>query len=128
MTPSSLHSQYVALTGLQITFTMARNFAWEQWQFHGWTPDDLAMVVRWLQKKNKRGGNYSLKFSRLIENTSHFEECLSEARAESRVTKMPRERASALRSTGRSDVLPTAECIQAGQRAVELLRTFRAAL
>jgi hypothetical protein len=120
-----LHALFCALTMMPISLDMNRERCWYEWQRKGWTSEDLKHVVAWIRKQNKAGGKYKLTFTKLVVELDQFEEKLMEARAESRKVVYPAAKASILRNTGRSDVPPSKECIQAGNRALGLLAEFK---
>jgi hypothetical protein len=121
---ASLHATYCGLTHLNVSLNMTRIWIWDRWIFEGFSEADLRSVILLLQAKNRSGGKYSLGFERLIRDTSWFGEQLAEARSKSRVKPQPA-RESVLRATGRPEA-QTPEAIAAGERAVEILRSFRA--
>ena len=80
-----LHACYVARTGYEIAYNLARENTWREWcQFGGWawTAEDLARVIGYLRSKIKRGerNEGALKFANLIGRPDNFEEDLNLAR------------------------------------------------
>ena len=118
-----LHALYIRLTGLDIRLDMARERDWFEWQRRGFTPDDLQLVIRHLQRGIREGKRNpgALKFSNLITMADRFEEDLAEARAAQRARRATAaqrtDRASVLRSTGR----PAESAPAQGARSVEEL-------
>jgi len=129
-----LHAEYVRLTGMDIALTMRRIYAWEQWSAHGWTGHDLALVVRFREKRWERDHVLpSYKFRWLIEATDDFEEALAEARAWRRQKHHSNGKSAVLRATGRESepVLPKAQQVgdvMRGKEALEALRALRDSL
>lgn len=129
-----LHRNYCSLTGITIPLTMQRIYQWEAWGVSGWTRDDLALVIRHLKEKIRRGQKTisCLRFGYLIGNTEWFGEDLGEAQAvaKNQVRHTPRE--SVLRATCRETQMPdkvrTAEQIMAGNEALKALLQLRASL
>lgn len=111
-----LHSQYCALTGLDVPFTSQSSFMWEAWLFNGWTESDLACVVRYIKQKIKEGKRpqESLLPRNLIQRTDFFGEDLAIARAENRnkTTQTPRQRV--LAQSGRPET-PKDNCAPVNQ-------------
>lgn len=120
-----IHDAFCRMTGMPIILDPYRERCWFDWQKKGFTEKDILLVVEWIRAQNKKGGKYKLTFSKLIVETDTFEEKLGEARAESRKVRYSPARAATLKATGRSDVPPTKECVQAGERALGLLATFK---
>lgn len=124
-----MHKLYCSLTGLDLKLMMREVFAWNAFAAHGFTEDDLKLVVPNIKAKIKAGRKWpsALLFRNLIENESNFNEELSEAKALARVPKVDKGRESVLRATGRStqgrDNFTTA-----GQAAFEALKKFRESL
>lgn len=88
----SLHATYCRLTGFQLSRARGlfdyRQRAWCDFLSAGFTEDDLALVITWLQRKIKAGERNigAIRFSNLIEALPRFEEELGMARAEVRNT------------------------------------------
>lgn len=118
---SELHKAYCDLTGMRVDLTLQRTFMWQAWKLKGWTVCDLALVIRFLQKKIRAGQKWesSLSFRRLIEDTEGFEENLSMARAAARGPKQDRERQSVLCATGRCGQAQPEPARSAGQIMAE---------
>lgn len=102
-TYARLHAVYLLATGADVPLTMSRIFTWEAWCARGWESTDLILVVKHIKSRIKEGRRWpeSFRFSNLIENTSRFEEDLSEARALNRIPKVDHGKAEVLRATGR---------------------------
>lgn len=84
-----LHAHYVARTGYDIAYNIARENTWREWcQWGGWlwTCDDLTRVIGYLRKKISRGerNEGALKFQNLIGRPDNFEEDLNLAREEAK--------------------------------------------
>ena len=97
-----LHAAYVQLTGFSLPLSMDREAAWFEWVKRGFTPDDLAALVKhhkWLAKSGIPAR--SLKFRSLVVNVDYAEEDLAEIRARSRVPPPKPNREEVLRATGR---------------------------
>jgi hypothetical protein len=124
----SLHAIYVRMTALEVVLNMPRIAAWEKWKAQGWTDSDLCLVIGAIKKgiKKQERRPAALKFRNLVEDISHFEEQLAEARAKERVVTVPKERAVVLRATGRDDRPPTQPFRPVSEVALKILRDFRA--
>lgn len=103
-----LHALYCALTGQQITLTIARYWPWECWLkmvAEKNIPPEAALraVVAHLRRgiRDQRRNEGCLKFSNLIQDLERAEEDLAEALARQRFVPPPAARASVLRATGR---------------------------
>jgi hypothetical protein len=117
MTPiESLHRAYVQLTGLDIRLDMARESDWFLYLKKGFDQDDLRLVIAHLKKGIQSGARNpgALKFRNLIVQLDYFEEDLAQARAEARIKKPDRARASILKSSNRGDEIPTKDPVKAG--------------
>jgi hypothetical protein len=84
-----LHAAYVARTGYEIAYNMARENVWREWCTFGewkWNVTDLARVIGYLKAKIRKGerNEGALKFANLIGRADNFEEDLSLARAEAK--------------------------------------------
>jgi hypothetical protein len=82
-----LHDSYVARTGYDIAYNMARENTWREWCQWGnwtWTGEDLTRVIGYLRKKIAKGerNEGALKFANLIGRPDNFEEDLNLAREE----------------------------------------------
>lgn len=80
-----LHGCYVARTGYEIAYNMARENVWRDWcQFGGWawTCEDLARVIGYLraQIRNGKRNEGALKFANLVGRPDNFEEDLNLAK------------------------------------------------
>ncbi len=129
----ALHDVYVQRSGLNIVLTMGRMAAWNVWRSHGWSVGDLEAVIALTKRRIAEGRKWegSLHFSKLIENISHFEEMLAEARAWARKPKVNPARASVLRATFRPVEEPksnaqTSGDVLAAAKAFEAFRAWRA--
>ena len=128
-----LHSQYCALTGLEVPYTMQLHYAYEAFIVAGFGEPDLACVIRYLKARIRKGKNpkESLLPRNLIQRTDHFGENLAIARATARNerTESPRERV--LRQSGRPVERGTPAKavgdIVAAAKALEDLRKWRQA-
>jgi len=90
-----LHAAYVARTGYEIAYNIARENTWREWCQWGnwaWTCEDLARVIGYLRKKIAKGerNEGALKFANLIGRPDNFEEDLNLARAEAKTKFTPR--------------------------------------
>lgn len=126
---TQFHRLYCSLTGLDLKLMMRQVFAWNAFVAHGFTEDDLRLVIPHLKAKirEKRKWPSALLFSNLIENESNFNEELSEARALARKPKVDHGKESVLRATGR----PTQheyKVTPAGEAAFEALRKLKESL
>jgi hypothetical protein len=113
---------------------MPKIMAWSMWQAHGWTAEDLKLVVRHLKTKiaQERKWPSALQFRNLIERPDLFEEELAEARALARIPVIDPGRKQALLATGRSTQVVQTEPRPAGDviaaaRALEDFRAWRQA-
>lgn len=124
-----LHNLYCSLTGLQLKLMMREVFAWNAFTAHGFTEDDLRLVVPHLKAKIKAGRKWpsALLFRNLIEREDFFNEELSEAKALARVPKVDKGRESVLRATGRPPQVKD-NVTTAGQAAFEAFKKFRESL
>ncbi len=129
----ALHDCYVRRSGLAVPFTMERLYAWNVWRSRGFTEGDLEAVIAIVKRKIAAGQKWdgSLGFKALIENISHFEEMLAEARAWARKPKVNSARASVLRATFRPVEEPksnaqTSGDVLAAAKAFEAFRAWRA--
>lgn len=76
-----LHATYVARTGYQISYNIARENAWRDWCQWGewaWTCVDLKRVIDYLSKEIREGKRNvgALKFTNLVGRPDNFEEDL----------------------------------------------------
>lgn len=112
----ALHACYMQRSGLEIPLTMGRIMAWNQWRSHGFTEGDLEAVIALTKRRiaEKRKWEGSLHFSKLIENISHFEEMLAEARAWRRAPVVDKARAQVLQATGRPAPVVEVKTVAAG--------------
>lgn len=125
-----IHRHYVAVTGLDVPFSMQRHYAWEKWLAHGLTESDLDLIVRYIKRRisKRRREKESLLFRNLIERPDNALEDLSIARAESR-EPVKTERTRVLESTGRKEpeklsMIP-AQIMENHTQMAELLRQYR---
>lgn len=84
-----LHACYVARTGYEIAYNLARENTWREWCAFGnwqWTCEDLTRVIGYLRKKIGKGerNEGALKFANLIGRPDNFEEDLNLAREAAR--------------------------------------------
>jgi hypothetical protein len=84
-----LHAAYVARTGYELAYNMARENGWREWCAFGewkWTVSDLSRVIGYLKAKIRKGerNEGALKFANLIGRPDNFEEDLNLARAEAK--------------------------------------------
>lgn len=80
-----LHACYVARTGYEIAYNLARENSWREWCAFGgwkWTCEDLARVIGYLRGKIRKGerNEGALKFFNLVGRPDNFEEDLNLAR------------------------------------------------
>lgn len=111
-----LHACYVARTGYEIAYNLARENTWRDWcAFGGWqcTPEDLARVIGYLRAKIRKGerNEGALKFANIIGRPDNFEEDLNLAREARQSSSLrPRKTASAtLAKTVPAEVMDAAE-------------------
>jgi hypothetical protein len=80
----SLHEAYCRLTENKTGLSYQREMRWTQFIQRGFTEDDLALVVRWLQTQIARGeggfSKQSLQFGTLMQDLDRFEDKLCTAR------------------------------------------------
>lgn len=103
-----LHGCYVARTGYEIAYNMARENVWRDWcQFGGWawTCEDLARVIGYLRKKIAKGerNEGALKFANLVGRPDNFEEDLNLAREAAKQVWGGKPKRSPARSASHSD-------------------------
>lgn len=105
----ALHKTYIERSGRDVNLDMGRLMAWNNWRSHGWDASDLEAVIALVKRRIREGKKWegSLGFRSLIENTSHFEEMLAEARAWLRRPKHDTAREQVLQSTHRPSTQPT---------------------
>lgn len=77
-----LHACYVARTGYEIAYNLARENTWREWCAFGgwkWTCEDLARVIGYLRGKIRKGerNEGALKFFNLVGRPDNFEEDLN---------------------------------------------------
>lgn len=104
----SVHACYCSCSGLSVNLRVHER-AIVDFLAHGFTEDDLRMVLLHLKRENGRmsGASYSLRIDRLLDfEYRRFDSLLSEARAQhrNRVVRTPAERVLATRTGG---VMPT---------------------
>lgn len=116
-----LHACYVRLTGLTLTLTMPRHYAWEVWLSKGWTETDLAAVIGRLkyQIRQQVRTERCLAFSNLIERTESFEETLAEARQAQRVPRQDAGKAQVLKDTSRPCPTPEIATVKTAKEALK---------
>lgn len=126
---TQFHNLYCSLTGLQLKLMMREVFAWSAFVAHGFTEDDLRLVVPHIKAKIKAGRKWpsALLFRNLIEREDLFNEELSEAKAASRVPKVDQGKEEVLRATGRP-TQHTYKVTPAGEAAFEALRKLKESL
>lgn len=116
-----LHQVYVQDTRLDVPLNMGRMDNWHAWRSHGFTEQDLILVIRNLKAKIKDGRKWesALHFSKLIRETDVFEEELAEARAKQRERgqRIDPARAQALRESGR----PPVQVIATARSAADII-------
>lgn len=130
---TDLHAAYCSLTGMDLPLTMQRIFSWTAFKAKGWTKEDLALVIRHLQRKIRLARKWpsALLFRNLIERLDYFDEELSEARAMARAPKIDKGKADVLRATDRHHEPPTSQCktceqvMKEHQQMAALLKDFR---
>lgn len=108
----TMHKLYVAMTGLDIPYTMQRHYSWESWLVAGHTQPDLELVVHYIKRRIKEGRREkeSLLFRNMIQNKENFAEDLAIAKAESRNSpRMAPDKIRVLRATGRAENPPQAK-------------------
>lgn len=94
-----LHAFYVARTGYEIAYNMARENVWRDWCAFGnwaWTCEDLARVIGYLRTKIRKGerNEGALKFANLIGRPDNFEEDLNLAKEAARQSPFAGRRSS----------------------------------
>ena len=84
----TLHAEYCARSGFDLTLNYQREQAWNMWRFYRrenpFTVEDLKRVIAYLRKEisdEKRNAG-ALKFSNLIESPDRFEEDLNLAKSQ----------------------------------------------
>jgi len=78
-----LHNCYVEQTGLQVNLRVHER-AWMDFIEHGYTVDDLRLVLQHLKRENRRMEccQFSVRLDRLLDfEYRHFDSMLAEARA-----------------------------------------------
>lgn len=123
-----LHATYVARTGYEIAYNLARENAWRDWcQFGGWvwTADDLARVIGYLRMKIRKGerNEGALKFANLIGRPDNFEEDLNLAREAARQSFGGTRKASRPRehvATEENEPMPPEEAAKRWREALNL--------
>lgn len=101
---TQLHDCYMACTGQVVSLTFHRQDCWRIFICQKWTADDLKLVVAYIKREFKEFAPKMLRFSRLIECPSDFEEYLAIARATQRNQKPPPcARSQALAAIGRTE-------------------------
>jgi hypothetical protein len=129
-----LYDAYVAATGLDLRLTTALNYQLERFAFEGYTCDDIRLVVGYIKRRIRIGRREkeSLLPRNLIENTSHFAEDMSMAKAEirERSSKGDTARHTVLAQSGRTTMKqPTckqaAQIMQEHEKMAEMLKQFR---
>lgn len=87
----SLHRAYCRLAGASLALTFDRIYWWECWRAKGWTEQDLALVIKHIQRGVDIGTRHygALKWSNLIQRLDNFEEELAEAKATVRNRAQP---------------------------------------
>lgn len=103
MTPTTqLHASYCRLSGLHLgPANFNDEYLWSQWAKHGWTEQDLFVVVRHLQRQYPKYALKMLRLERLIDPQT-FRGYLAEALAMQRNARpAPDARMKALEATGR---------------------------
>ena len=104
----ALHAAYVARTGYEIAYNMARENVWRDWCAFGdwkWTCEDLARVIGYLRAKIRKGerNEGALKFANLIGRPDNFEEDLNLAREAAKQVFGGRPKRAPARSASHSD-------------------------
>ena len=134
MTPADverLHKLFVDLTGRDIPLDQggARAHQWFDWCQHGFTEDDLRLVVTYVKQGIRDGRRHAgaLKFVNLIADPLRFEEDLHEAKAMQRKTKVDNGREGVLRATGRA-THHEYKTTPAAEAALEVLRKLKESL
>ncbi len=127
-----IHSQYKALTGLNVPYTMKSYFMWSAYLARGLGEPDLACMVRYIKSKMKPRGprtKESLLMENMVKDLDTFVEYLSIARAEARNSTTQTPRQEMLRAAGRPEQ-PPEQCkpvkdVLAGAKAFEDFRKWR---
>jgi hypothetical protein len=98
------HQIYCQETGLEISCSIARHFAWGLFLAR-FTPGDLALVCRDLRRQILKGKRSisCFRFQYFIGDLEAFEELLAEYRARQRKPRFKPGKAQILRATGRID-------------------------
>jgi hypothetical protein len=91
---AEIHALFCVATGVQLRVGIGeynREAAWARFLNAGFTPADLLLVVKYLQRKIREGTRNigSLRFSNLVDRLEIFEESLSMAKADERNRKPP---------------------------------------
>ena len=129
-----LYDAYVVATGLDLRLTTALNYHLERFAFDGYTCDDIRMVVGYIKRRIRIGKREkeSLLPRNLSQNTSHFSEDLSMARAEQRERSFKGDPARnvVLAQSGRTTMQePTCkqavQIMQEHEKMAALLKQFR---
>jgi hypothetical protein len=117
---TALHAAYVRGSGLNLPLTLPRMYAWEVWLTHGWGEAELALVIKRLnfEVRQRMRTETCLRFSRLVEDISGFEEALAMARHHNRMPRTDHGKAQALQSTGRPAPAP-AVATQSARQALK---------
>lgn len=126
----ALHGTYCRLTGLELRFGFEAESIWFWWQREGFTEDDLAVTIAYIQRlyfKQPRILAPCLRLHKLIGDLLNFGEYLAEARKIVRVREQHAAKESVLRATGRAaeqqkDAVPMSRILesQAFKQFVEL--------
>ncbi len=123
------HRLYCALTGLDLKLMMRQIFAWNAFCAHGFTEDDLKLVIPHLKAKIRAKQKWpsAILFTNIIENIDNFNQELSEARSKARAPK-PLQGADVRQATGRPTQAPTAPARSAAEviRDTEAFKAFQA--
>lgn len=122
---SPLHQAYCRLTGRPLTMLMKHIFAWQAFKAHGFTEEDLRLVVNLLKGKiaAKQKWTSCLDFHNLVENESNFSEALAEARSLSRAPK-PTPFNRVLHQTGQS-AKPAKETVRSAAEIIAANAAFQ---
>lgn len=126
MTPiEQLHGTYQTITGIEVRLPVWER-AFMDYLAHGFTADDLRLVLGHLIRENKRmnGARFSLRLNTLLDyQYERFDAFLGEARAmeRNRVKRSPAERVLAARTGGVTATATTATA----RPVAEVIRALR---
>ena len=112
LTVANLHRAFCESTGIKLPLNrlFGHEYSIGAWLAHGWTEDDLRLVVTYIRKNFKDYWLRMVTFPKLIEDHTNFANRLGEARAWARNATKPRDaRTEALAAVNRSEQGPQAK-------------------